>query len=107
MDSKKLETEFIVRVLKNIFGVEATKIILNYMENKHNIVKNQIPDNIDDFYKNITNKRYGNSTVLPSVRSNLTTVLGRKAAYEHAQVTWKEMMNANEKIDPKLRGLRS
>lgn len=53
MDSKILDTEFIVRELRNIFGVKATKIILNYMEKKYNIAKNQIPDNIEDFYKGL------------------------------------------------------
>ena len=53
MDSKILDTEFIVRALRNIFGVKATKIILNYMEEKYSIAKNQIPDNIEDFYKGL------------------------------------------------------
>jgi len=53
LDSKILDTEFIVRALRNIFGVKATKIILNYMEEKYSIAKNQISDNIEDFYKGL------------------------------------------------------
>lgn len=53
MDSKILDTELIVRALKSIFGVEATKIILNYMEKKYNLSKTQIPENIEDFYKGL------------------------------------------------------
>jgi hypothetical protein len=40
-----------------------------------------------------------------SVRSNLTAILGRTAAYRQSRVTWNEMMAANEKLDPKLEGL--
>ena len=41
-----------------------------------------------------------------SVRSNLTAILGRTAAYRNREVTWDEMMNSNEKwsaADLKLR----
>jgi predicted dehydrogenase len=40
-----------------------------------------------------------------SVRSNLTAILGRTAAYRRSSVTWDEMMRANERLDPKLEGL--
>jgi predicted dehydrogenase len=40
-----------------------------------------------------------------SVRSNLTAILGRTAAYRQSRVTWDEMIAANEKLDPKLEGL--
>ncbi|MBN2411716.1 Gfo/Idh/MocA family oxidoreductase [candidate division KSB1 bacterium] len=63
--------------------------------------------NIADFYTNITKKRFANSTVKPSVRSNLTTILGRMAAYRHGQVSWDDMMKANEKFTPDLTGLES
>ena len=43
----------------------------------------------------------------PSVRSNLTTILGRTAAYKKAEVTWDEMMAANETLEADLTGLRS
>jgi hypothetical protein len=45
--------------------------------------------------------------VAPSVRSNLTTILGRTAAYKGGLVTWKEMMKANEKWDAKLKGVKA
>ena len=48
--------------------------------------------NIADFHANITKGDYSNPTVAPSVRSNLTTILGRTAAYKKAEVTWDEMM---------------
>jgi len=62
--------------------------------------------NIADFYDNVTNSRWSNLTVEPSVRSNLTSILGRTAAYQGREVTWDDMMNANEKIDGKLEGLK-
>jgi myo-inositol 2-dehydrogenase/D-chiro-inositol 1-dehydrogenase len=62
--------------------------------------------NIADFYDNVTNSRWSNPTVEPSVRSNLTSILGRTAAYQGREITWDDMMAANEKIDGKLEGLK-
>ncbi len=40
----------------------------------------------------------------PSVESNLTAILGRTAAYKGAEVTWDEMLKANEKwIHPNIK----
>ena len=50
---------------------------------------------------------FTNPTVAPSVRSNLTTILGRTAAYRGAKVTWDEMMAGAEKLEADLSGLRS
>jgi len=55
--------------------------------------------NISDFYDNITKGRYSNITVAPSVRSTLTSILGRSAAYKRVEMTWEEMMKANEKLE--------
>jgi myo-inositol 2-dehydrogenase/D-chiro-inositol 1-dehydrogenase len=63
--------------------------------------------NIESFYRFITEGHYANETVAPSVRSNLTAILGRTAAYKHGPVTWDEMIQANEKLDPDLRGLKA
>ena len=48
-----------------------------------------------------------NLTVPASVRSNLTTVLGRTAAYKNGVVTWEEMMRKKEKFMPDLKGLKA
>jgi myo-inositol 2-dehydrogenase / D-chiro-inositol 1-dehydrogenase len=61
--------------------------------------------NIATFYDNIIHGRWENSTVSPSVRSNLTTILGRMAAYKRAEVTWDEMLRSEERLDPHLSGL--
>ncbi len=63
--------------------------------------------NIATFYESITAGRFANSTVAPSVRSNLTTILGRMAAYRSGEVTWREMLQKGEKWEFDLAGLRS
>ena len=63
--------------------------------------------NIATFHKNVTENDFSNATVKPSVRSNLTTILGRTAAYLHTMVTWEEMLKANEKWEVNLKGLKA
>jgi len=63
--------------------------------------------NIATFYEAITQSDFTNPTVAPSVRSNLTTILGRTAAYQRAEVTWEQMMKTNEKWEADLRGLKA
>ena len=67
-----------------------------------NIYQVGVEHNIVTFYNNIIKGDTSNPTVAPSVRSNLTTILGRTAAYKGVEVTWDEMMRANEKwaFDP-------
>jgi myo-inositol 2-dehydrogenase / D-chiro-inositol 1-dehydrogenase len=62
--------------------------------------------NIATFYENVTGGRFSNPTTAPSVRSNLTTILGRTAAYHRAEVTWEQLMRSEEKMDPQLYGLK-
>jgi predicted dehydrogenase len=62
--------------------------------------------NIADFHKAILAGDYSNATVEPSVRSNLTTILGRTAAYKKAVVTWDEMMKSAEKVAYDMTGLK-
>jgi hypothetical protein len=63
--------------------------------------------NIATFYDNVTKGDYSNSTVAPSVRSNLTTILGRTAAYKGSEVTWDEVLQAGEKWELKTQGLKA
>ncbi len=62
-----------------------------------------VEKNIASFFADITKGDCANSTVTPSVRSNLTTILGRTAAYQRTEVTWDQIHKANEKwhFDPK------
>ena len=62
--------------------------------------------NIAAFCDSIKAGKVNNPTVAPSVRSNLTTILGRTAAYTGKKVTWGDMMKANEKLDPRLAGAK-
>ncbi|MCH7521337.1 MAG: Gfo/Idh/MocA family oxidoreductase [Candidatus Marinimicrobia bacterium] len=70
-----------------------------------NLYTDGVVSNIADFYDNVTKGRFANTTVPPSVRSNLTAILGRMAGHAHRQVTWDEMMRANEKLQANLKGL--
>lgn len=63
--------------------------------------------NIREFNELIRAKDASNPTVAPSVRSTLVTVLGRLAAYRRSVVTWKQMMQEAERLDPGLKGLKA
>jgi myo-inositol 2-dehydrogenase / D-chiro-inositol 1-dehydrogenase len=63
--------------------------------------------NIATFYENVAKEDFSNSTVGPSVRSNLTTILGRTAAYKGSEVSWDEMMKAGEKWELNTEGLKT
>lgn len=62
--------------------------------------------NIETFYDDVQNGNTSNSTVEPSVQSNLITILGRTAAYEGTSVTWDEMMDNPAKMEFDLSGLQ-
>ena len=63
--------------------------------------------NIATFHDSLMKGDFTNPTVAPSVRSNLTTILGRTAAYHQREVTWSEMMKAGEKLEADLKGLKA
>ncbi len=63
--------------------------------------------NIAALHDNVLRGDWSNPTVAASVRSNLTTILGRTAAWRSARVTWDEMMSANQTLEADLSGLRS
>ena len=63
--------------------------------------------NIATFHESILKGNFSNPTVSESVRSNLTTILGRTAAYRKGTVTWEEMMKANENYSVDLSGLKA
>ncbi len=72
-----------------------------------NLFTDGVKVNIADFHTNVTSAIYANTTVGPSVQSNLTTILGRKAAYAHGEVTWNDILRENERLDPRLEGLKA
>ncbi len=67
-----------------------------------NLFTNGAIRNIAAFAECVTRGQFANSTVPSSVRSNLTTILGRTAAYRKGEVSWEEMLRTNEKLDPGL-----
>jgi len=63
--------------------------------------------NIAEFHRAISQHDHSNPTVAPSVRSNLTSVLGRTAAYRGETVTWDDLLKDGEKLEPDLSGLET
>jgi len=72
-----------------------------------NLYADGAASNIATFHDSITRGDFSNPTVAASVRSTLTTILGRTAAWRSARVSWDEMMSANEELKADLTGLRS
>ncbi|MCX6893109.1 MAG: Gfo/Idh/MocA family oxidoreductase [Verrucomicrobia bacterium] len=72
-----------------------------------NLYSEGVEANIATFHNSITNGECANPTVPASVRSNLTTILGRMAAYKNGVVTWQEMMHRKEKFTADLKGLKA
>lgn len=64
-------------------------------------------NNIASFADQIRRKHTFNRTVAESVRSNLTTILGRTAAYRNQEVSWKEMIQKSESSTFDLSTLKS
>lgn len=62
--------------------------------------------NIGEFHEAIVRGDYSNGTVAPSVRSNLTAVLGREAAYRREELTLAALIKEARELRPNLAGLR-
>ena len=57
--------------------------------------------NIKKFCDSIRNSTPIDNT-LESAHSTMTSILGRMAAYQHREVTWEEMAETKEILDPRL-----
>jgi len=73
----------------------------------NNLYVTGIAANVATFHQSITRGDFSNPTVAPSVRSNLTTILGRTAAYHQTRVSWAEMMSKPEHFVADLKGLKT
>lgn len=62
--------------------------------------------NILEFHQAVTEGPHDNPTVDPSVRSNLTAILGREAAYRGGTLALAEILEENHRLEPDLRGLK-
>jgi myo-inositol 2-dehydrogenase / D-chiro-inositol 1-dehydrogenase len=63
--------------------------------------------NIREFHQFVTQAKCDNPTVAPSVRSNLTAILGREAGYRRGELTWAAMMREARRLEFDLKGLTS
>ena len=63
--------------------------------------------NIREFHQCITAGQCQNPTVAPSVRSNLTAILGREAAYRGGGLTLQALLAEGKKLEPDLRGVKT
>jgi len=63
--------------------------------------------NIHEFHQFVTQGKFDNPTVAPSVRSNLTAILGREAGYRHGELTWAAMMREARKLEFDVTGLKA
>ena len=90
------------------FGIAHIVGHKSYKGGKHgNLYTDGAVSNIAAFHRAIEKGDCANATVPASVRSNLTTILGRTAAYRKAEVTWDEMLKQGEKLEYSLAGLKS
>lgn len=64
-----------------------------------------ISENMTTFHKAITEGDFTNSTLEPSLTSNLTSLLVRSAAYKGHAVTWQELLADKDVLTPDLKGL--
>jgi predicted dehydrogenase len=71
------------------------------------IYKEGIVANIAAFQKAVEAGDTSNSTIAPSIRSNLVAIMGRLAAERKAPVTWDELMASPAMPAPDLKGLQA
>jgi predicted dehydrogenase len=63
--------------------------------------------NINEFHQAILKGDCSNPTVAPSVRSNLTAILGREAAYRRTELTLEALLKEGKRLEPNLAGCRA
>ncbi len=63
--------------------------------------------NILEFHEAIVTGRHDNPTVTPSVRANLTAILGREAGYRSGEVTMADLLKAGHRLEFDRAGLQS
>lgn len=63
--------------------------------------------NIREFYEAVTQGECSNPTVVPSVRSNLTAVLGREAAYRNEEVTLDGLIKEGKRLELDLKSAKT
>ena len=72
-----------------------------------NLYTDGVVNNIATFHRSIAAADFSNLTVAPSVRSNLTTILGRTAAYQKTEMTMADLLKRREKWEFSTHGLKA
>jgi myo-inositol 2-dehydrogenase/D-chiro-inositol 1-dehydrogenase len=72
-----------------------------------NLYDNGAMVNIKEFHAAIIKGDVSNPTVAPSVRSNLTAILGREAAYQRKELTLAALLKESKELKPDLTGLKA
>jgi len=76
-------------------------------ENVGDLYTSGVIVNINEFYDAIVSGNCANATVAPSVRSNLTAIMGREAGYRGGELTWQALLKQNKHLEPNLKGLKA
>jgi predicted dehydrogenase len=63
--------------------------------------------NIAEFYQNVTQAKFENTTVRRAVDGALTTILGREAATRHTRLTMDQILKENKHLEVNLSGLKA
>lgn len=71
------------------------------------IYKDGAVANIRAFHEQVLRKDAANTTLEPSVTSNLVAIMGRMAAQEKRTVTWNEVTGSKRKLEADLAGLQA
>jgi myo-inositol 2-dehydrogenase / D-chiro-inositol 1-dehydrogenase len=79
----------------------------SYKGSNANLYTTGTQTNILEFYQFITEGKYENATVAPSVRSNLTAILGREAGYRRTEISLNALIKEGKKLEPDLRGVKA
>lgn len=88
-----------VRILANSAGYRGGDV--------QNLYPRGAERNIASFHQAVINGDCGNPTVKPSVNATLATILGREAAARKTKLTWQELIQENQALEPDLGGLRA
>ncbi len=94
-----LDTDYYTGVI--LRGTEA------YRGNEANLYTTGAETNIREFHQAVTAGKCDNPTVAPSVRSNLTAILGREAGYRSGELTLEALIKEGKKLEPDLTGAKS
>ena len=87
-----------VRILGNRTGYRGGDVV--------NLYPAGAERNIATFHRCVTEGRYDNPTVEPSVSATLATILGREAARRRTKLTLDEVIRENRRLEPDLSGLK-